>query len=246
MSVVRDRQRRLVGKSFSGAASLQARLLNMSLGTGLTQLYEDVVALLELDISPVDCHRLSGLSLGVIRTIARELGQGAQRPGRRPKTVSIAFTQPGYHLWLSIFLDHLIRLARHEDQEKEFYSTETFLHALYATRQICGNSGFELGGRYLIVGATQILSGELYMTTCRRCATRYVKSTVDLMVGGSIRVGYGVCPFCTSMGELISQRSTEDGAPVDEDEMQLGRSTESARANFELLISTSSTDSTSD
>lgn len=190
----KERQRRVVAKAYDGHAAINARLMNQVVGEGLAAAYEDVVALLEMDITPRDCQRLCGLSLNMIRAIAKERGMGGQRPGRLPTSVAPAFSTIPNQLWLSIFLDRLERL--HSRSQSDFITGDVFLNALYATRMSCNTGAGELGGRYLMVAAEKFLKGDLYLTTCRCCGVRYAKSKSDLKLGVSSAGRHGACPQC--------------------------------------------------
>lgn len=238
MSMVKDRQRRVVAKAYDGAAAINARLLTQAAGEGLAESFGEIVALLELDIGPRDCHRLSGMSLGLIRAVAKERGLGNQRPGRCPTSLSAVFASAPSHLWLSVFLDRLERLKTRSPHE--FVSATTFLDALYATRMACLEPGAELGGRYLMVAAKKFVEGELYLVNCRCCGTRHVRSNVDLKLGSGPAGRSGSCPQCKFLTWLrrdsgrvdLSQRATRI------DDTDLSATPDAARglANFEALL----------
>lgn len=240
MTMVKDRQRRVVAKAYDGAAAINARLLTQAAGEGLAESFAEIVALLELDIGPRDCHRLSGMSLGLIRALAKERGLGNQRPGRCPTSVAGVFASVPSHLWLSVFLDRLDRLRARSPHE--FVSSAVFLDALYATRMSCLAPGAELGGRYLIVAAKKFVEGELYLTNCRCCGARHVRSNVDLKLGAGQAGRTGSCPQCKFLAWLrrdsrvdLSQRQTTM------DDAELSSTPDAARgqANFEALVGTS-------
>ena len=241
MSMVKDRQRRVVAKAYDGSAAINARLLTQAAGEGLAESFSEIVALLELDIGPRDCHRLSGMSLGLIRALAKERGLGNQRPGRCPESLSAVFASAPSHLWLSVFLDRLDRLRARSPHE--FVSSSTFLDALYATRMSCLEPGTELGGRYLMVAAKKLVEGELYLVNCRCCGTRHVRSNVDLKLGGGQAGRTGSCPQCKFLAWLrrdsaridLSQRTTR----LDESELSQANDATRGQANFAALIGTS-------
>jgi hypothetical protein len=239
MTMVKDRQKRVVAKAYDGAAAVNARLMTQAAGEGLAESYEEIVALLELDIGPRDCHRLSGRSLGLIRAIAKERGLGNQRPGRPPESVAGIFASVPSHLWLSVFLDRLDRLRAKSPHE--FVSSTTFLDALYATRMSCLDPGAELGGRYLIVAAKKFVEGELFLMNCRCCGVRHVRSNVDLKLGVGQAGRQGSCPNCKFLAWLRRDAARVDLAQrtsptIEEGDLTPAMDAKRGRENFDALI----------